>query len=359
MDPVTIAIILSAIGAIGGIGSTIYSNIAQKKRDISADERQLANEKELMEYQAQIAKENNTVATQKGHMAEAGYSPALMYGNATIPGLQDSSGSAQGTSSEFKMPEIFNRVSPDNVYNAVVTNRAQEMQRQRLASDIQLNMKRGLREDAETARLLWQTGMNKKMERTIMDQMTADLALTRSQSNNLNFLTQRGQYLLPGELESQGLINRETAKRIEKIDAELKKNPYEIKMLQADIKRINAVTKLTEAQTSATYTQEEYTREEMRGVQENIRHSAIGRIMKEFGLTQRVTPAALRTGSWLHNKAYAQQIQGAVIELMNLGFSEHEAINACVYYVAEDPKSVTPSLVNGVSRVLVAGIKKK
>lgn len=357
MDPITIAIILSAIGALGSIGSTIYSNVQQKKRDEAADQRQLEASKQLMDYQTQIAQDTNTVATQKGHLAEAGYSPALMYGS-SVPGLQDSSGSGQGTSSEFKMPEIFNRVSPDNVYESVVTKRYQDMQQKRLQSDIQLNMKRGLREDAETAELLRKTGLSKRMEQTIIDQMTEDLALTRAQSQNLNFLTQRGEHLLPGELEAQGLINNETRKKIEKIDADLRKNPYEIKLLQADIKRINAVTGLTLEQTTSESVNREYTRAEIQGVQESVRRSALGRIMSEFGLTTRITPSQLRTGSWLHNAVYKEQMRGAVIELMNCGYSEHEAVNAVVYYVASDPKDVTPSVVNGVSRVISASIKK-
>lgn len=352
MDPITIALILGAISLAGTIGTTIYTNKKQEQRDIAADERALENQKAIMDYQANQTQSINTMATQKGFATDAGYSPALLYGSMSTPQLYDGKGgSAQGTSSEVKMPEVFNRLDPNNVYESVVTSRDQEMRRQQVAADVLLKNKEGLLADARTAEQLRNTGLLKNMEKTLMSQMRADLALTRSQSSNLDFLTRRGEFLLPGELEQQGIINQQQRKKIEEIDSNIRKNAWEMRQISADIKRINAVTSLTGEQ-------QNYTAEQTRGVIESTRNSAIGRIMREFGLNERKSPTWFRSADWLHNKAYQQQMQNAVIELKNLGFSEHEAVNAVVYYVASDPKDVTPSLVNGVSRVLSTAIKE-
>ena len=79
--------------------------------------------------------------------------------------------------------------------------------------------------------------------------------------------------------------------------------------------------------------------------------------MKEFGLNSRTLNPMLRNAD-LYNLPYATQMKAATIALKELGFSEFEATNAVIYYMATDPKEVTPSLINGFSRWLSSLSKK-
>lgn len=66
----------------------------------------------------------------------------------------------------------------------------------------------------------------------------------------------------------------------------------------------------------------------------------ISRIMREFGLTARSTPVNARAGK-IHDALWQDNMDAARIALKQLGFSEFEATNAVLWYVAEDPKDVT------------------
>lgn len=343
--------ITAVLNAIINAVENNASNTRQEKHDIEMANLQKENQKELMDYETDIATGTNTIATQKGHFAEAGYSPALMYGSMTPASLINTSGSASGSASSLNPLKMFDKLAPKDVSETLLTNQYQKMQRENLDARNALLRQQTLESAARTAEQTRYTGLQKTLEKTIVDQSLAELERTKWQGQNLKFLTERGMQLLPGELVQQGLINDQTAANIERIHSDVLNNSMEYKRIQHDIRRIDSITSLNESS-------EALNREDSLRVQESVKSSAVGRIMQEFGLANRKLPSNLRSGSVLHQALNNEQMKGAFIELKNLGFSEHEAANAVLYYCAVDPKDVTPSVVNGATRIFSAMVHK-
>ena len=344
--------IIAAVSAIAGISANAITSAQQRKHDESMANLQMENQKQLMQYETELGQDTNTIATQKGHAAAAGFSPALLYGNMTTPSLVSPSGSASGAASSLPNLNMFDKVSMRDAVEPVLQKRYQDSQIQLMASEQSLNHQRELESAMRTAEQSRYTNLQKTLEKTIIDQSLAQLEYTRAASESTRFYTRRGEALLPGELVQQGLINQETGARIEKIHTEVVNNRAELSRIYADVRRINSVTSLNASQESLNQS------DSLR-IQEQIKSSAVGRIMQEFGLTTRSLQPELRSASGLHKGLFTTQMTAAAIELKSLGFSEHEAVNAVLYYVAKDPKDVTPSLVNGATRIFSAAIAKK
>lgn len=340
-----IAAILGVISTIAGVAINASNTRKQIEHDTNMAQMNFDNQKKLMDYQNELSQSTNTIATQTGHAAAAGVNPALMYGNMSPAMYSGSQASNTGAASQLPRLDLFNKLDTPNVVETMLQKRSQDISIERNRAAIDLDRQKALREAAETADKLYSTGLRKQLEKTIVSQQMAQLHLTELQGENLDFITKRGVALLPGELESQGLINQETSAKIEKLSSDTLKNRFEMSQIRADIERLNSVTELNKAEQSS--------------VVESTRRSAIGRVMSEFGLTNRLTPAQLRSSSALHNALNSEQMKGAYITLRNLGFSEHEASNAVIYYSAQDPKDVSPSVVNSASRILSALVLKK
>lgn len=347
--------ILGLVAVVANVVTTAKSNREQREHDEAMLQKQTDAEKELIDYEVSTQQNNNTIATQSGHAASAGFSPALLYGS-SLPALSSGSGTAQGTASKLNPLQLFDRISPRDATEPILQQRYQEMQRARMASQNARDTSEIALNNARTMEQIRDTHQRKNLERVVYDQAMASLELTRSNRANIDFLTQRGNALLPGELVAQGLINQETEAKINKVYSDITRNSWEVSRIQHDIKRIDSAVSLNQSQTSLNYA-------EASGIQESTRKSAIGRIMQEFGLTSRRIPVGLRDKNGisdaLNQGLHGEQMKGALIELINLGFSEREATQAVLYYVAEDPRDVTPSLVNGATRVVSSLILKK
>lgn len=338
-----ISAIIQFISAIINGSSNRATNERQMEHDKEMAQINLENQQKLMDYQNNLQQETNTIANQKGHMMAAGYSPALMYASPT-QAASVSGGSASGSSSSLNPLQLFNRIPVDSVVQTMFQRRSQQFQRDRLLSDVALNEQKSNYYAMQTAKEAYDVGLRKRMERTIIDKSLADVEMQKAYAENLRFITHRGAQLLPGELAQQNVITQEMAKRIEKMDSDIRLNAFQMADIRSNINRVSKMSELTDSQ--------------IRQVDESVRTSALSRVMQEFGLTQRITPPQLRSASELHNALNNDQMKGAFIELRNLGFSEHEAANSVVWYCATDPKDVTPSVINAAARIFSTAIKK-
>lgn len=338
--------ILGAIGLIGNYFSNREASRTQRQHDLNMAEVNKQNQKELMQYEVELQQQNNTIATQTGHAAQAGVNPALLYGSMSAPGLYSSSASG-GTGSSSSLPDLklFDKIPMSNTLETMLTKRKQDMDYEKQLVDMQKMRQETMESASRTAENLRNTSFQKTIEKTIFDQQVASLHLMESQGANLDFMTQRGQALLPGELVQQGLISQKTSSEIEKIASDIRVNSWEMAHLRKDMERIDSVIDLNEV--------------DKRGVVESTKKSALGRIMQEFGLEKRLTPPQLRNANALHNALNSEQMKGAYFTLRQMGFSEHEASNAVIYYSAQDPKDVTPSVLNSASRFFSALVLKK
>lgn len=331
------AIAAAILGFLGIVINSISSQEAARK----SDSRQLENQKELMRYENELQQSTNTIATQKGHAAAAGYSPALLYGQG-FQQAEVSGGTGQGTMPDLSaLGKIGNTTALNNVYEAIVTKRSQDMQRERLQSDIALNRQKILESAANTAEKTRYTGLQRQLEKTIIDQATANLHLTESQTENNKFLTRRGNLLLPGELAAQGLLNEQTARQTEKIVSDTTKNNFEMAEIRANIRRINKLNEVSD--------------EEKRSIVESVKSSAVGRIMSQYGLNKLKMPASWRKDKvWQYQ--HADQIKGAFVALRSMGFDEQEAKDAVIYYVSDGKNS--SGVAGAIGAILGALVKK-
>lgn len=339
-------ILLSA--AVGAATNNIANQNA-KNEARAADARQLENQKELMRYQQELAQETNTIATQKGHAAEAGYNPALLYGN--MPGLADiSSGSAQGT-----MPEL-NKVLSKMPTGEIASFGTELVQSRLLARQVANQERVGESEFMKNMSVaienMRNTKFQKKMETVLYNKGMAELDLLGAQKQGIDISNVRASLMLPGELEQQGLINEQIATQIKDTTEKMKNYPVERAKMRAEIKEINSVIERNNHLNALTDADLQYTQERYRG-------TVVERIMKEYGLTNRMLPAWLRKDEIANYYLRQPQLLGATAQLVSLGFSQEEAVQTVLWYTGSESKDVTPSAVNAISRGISALILKK
>lgn len=346
---------LSQILGIAGSAGAVLDTVLSPFLGAIADSRQLGMQKDLMNYQNDLQQQTNTFATQKGHAAAAGFSPALLYGN-TPQAAQVSGGSSQGTPGEVSLGKIGQMSAFNNIYEAAVQKEVLRMQKERLLADVSLSNQKKLESAARTAELTRYTGLQKQLQQTIIDQSLANLAYTRSQSANLDFVTSRARQMLPYELEQAGLLNEQTAATTRKIVSDITKNRFEMAEIRANIGRISKLNELTDSQIANTDF-------DTARIKESIFSSALTRVMSEYGLNNIKIPPSMRTifgddfttSAWY--LAHKQQLEGAVVALLAAGFDPREAAEAVVFYVSDGKKNT--GAVNAMSRVASALVLKK
>ena len=339
-----ISLLSSFIGAMVNYSSNQKANYEQRQHDKEMLEAQTQAQKDLMNYQNNLTQETNMIATQKGQMASAGYSPALMYGS-SMPTANVSGGSASGGANSLNRLQLFDKLPIDSTVGTLFQGESQRIARERLESEKEVNSARAQLDLMKTAHEYYDTNASKRLQQTIVDKAYVDLENSKLDAENKRFILERGRVLLPGELANQNLINQETARKCEKIQSDMEVNGVAMREMRANIGRLSKLNEVSDA--------------EKNQIIESTRRSQLGRVMSEFGLQGRLTPPQLRSANALHNALNNTQMKGAYITLRNLGFSEHEATNAVLYYSASDPKDVTPSTVNAASRIFSALVLKK
>lgn len=186
------------------------------------------------------------------------------------------------------------------------------------------------------------TAFKKNLETTLFGIEQANLRNIQIGNEQAEFNLQFARDTRDIEVEKRQLGNVELRKKVDLLAEQIKSEPVAREKMRAEISECAAATKNYYANASS--------------LQESMKSSQVGRIMQECGLNFRKLPANLRAQDVEHG-AWQPQMKAAKLALEDCGFSPYEATAAVLYYTCSDAKDVTPSLVNGVSRVLSAVAK--
>lgn len=346
MEPMEWIALIGGILSLFGMASDYFQTRKANKMQMEHDEAMAALNHRYREEEAISSQQRevslNEFQIAKDKMLSAGISPSLMYGGGFSPtSIQSSSvGSSQSAGNVGRTPNIsdfLGKLDPleytsqtiDRM-NAVTMQERTRMQNRRDAQDIRESISRTLENKRKTA-------FNKKLEQTLLDQEDQTLKNLKIEGDQRNFDLQYSVDTREIRMEKERLQNKEMEKKIDILDLEINREPLVRAQIATDIQRMKAMTENYNANTNATV--------------EQTKGMAVSRVMREFGLTARSIPVNARAGK-IHDALWKDNMDAARIALKQLGFSEFEATNAVLWYVAEDPKDVTPSLVNGVTRWL-------
>lgn len=349
MSELAIFGIISGILSALGIGINAYQTKKANERQEEHDLAMAALNHRYREEEAASSFEReatfNQFSSDAQKMREAGLSPALMYGqysgNST-PQVSSvgSSQSAGNVGRTINASDFFGRLDPSEYAEAAIQRMNARTMAEKTRSDVSLQNQYELESISRTLENQRNTAFKKNLETTIFNQEQEKL-------NQLRIGNETGQFELglakdtrELQIEKMRLQNKDLEKRIDLTVEQIKTEPVKRQHLAKEMEEIEAAT------------QNYYANKDL--LQENLKSGQIGRIMREFGLNARTLNPMLRNGEVL-NLPYKTQMQGASIALQELGFSEFEATNAVLYYMANDPKDVTPSVINGFSRILSKG----
>lgn len=354
METLVLLIFGALISGLVGIASNEIDSQNQRLEAARSDKRYLDMQKELERYKVELQQENNTIATQKGHAAQAGYNPALLY-SGSLPALSDTGGvSAQGTMPNLpKLSDTFaSKLTPSTLAEKYLTDRDIRTREQDANTRSQVGNSEFIKNMSIAAENMRNTKFQKRMENVIYSKGMAELDIMNAQKHGIDIQNVRSQLMLPIELEQQGLINEQIATQIKDTTERMKNYPVERAKMRAEMKEINSIIERNNHLNKLTD-------EDLRYTQERFRGSAVERIVKEYGLTNRMLPAWLRKDQIENYYLRQPQLIGATAQLVSLGFSQEEAVQTVLWYTATESKDVGPSTVNAISRGLSALILRK
>lgn len=339
--------IIGGILSLLGIGTNIYQTNKANKEQREHDEAMAALNHRYREEEAISSLERtanyNQYQIEADKMMQAGFSPSLMYGQAqqAVPSVS-SVGSSQGASNVGRVPDLnkfFGKLDPLEYSSQTIDRLNAQTMKEKTQSEI-LKNQQDIRESiSRTMENRRNTAFKKSLETTLFNQEQQMLNNLRLQNRNMDFDLQYKMDTRDIRIEKERLQNKELEKSIDAVTLQIEREPMVRQQIATDIRRMAAMTDNYNQQT-------EYTKEQTQGMQ-------VSRIMKEFGLSARTIPVNARGGK-IHDALWNDNMKAACIALKQLGFSEFEATNAVLWYVADNPKDVTPSLVNGFSRWLSA-----
>lgn len=351
MEPMEWIALIGGILSLLGVGTNIYQTNKANKEQREHDEAMAALNHRYREEEAISSLERqanyNQYQIESDKMMEAGFSPSLMYGQAqqAVPNIS-SVGSSQGSSNVGRVPDIsgfLGKLDPMEYTAQTIDRMNAQTMREKTKSDI-LKNNQDIRESvSRTIENQRNTAFKKSLETTLFNQEQQTLNNLRLQNKQMDFDLQYSMDTRDIKIEKERLQNKQLEKQIDMVTLEIEREPLVRKQIATDISRMAAMTENYNANTQAT-------KEQTQGMQ-------ISRIMKEFGLSARTIPVNARGGK-IHDALWDDNMRAACIALKQMGFSEFEATNAVLWYVADDPKDVTPSLVNGFSRWLAASSRK-
>lgn len=337
-----VSILSSVIGTIYNARQTKKANEAQQEHDqaMAALNHRYREEEALTSFEREA--NYNQYEADVNKMEMAGLSPALMYGGSvgnSTPQISSvgSSQSAGNVGRTPNMSDFFGKLDPSEYASqAIERAKARQMERQTQAN-IDLQNQQVRESISRTLENQRDTAFKKNLETTMFKQEEEKLRQFSLANDTADFDLQFKRSTRDLDIEAKRLGNKELESKIRLIDEEIKTEPVKRAKLAKEMQEIDAATQNYYANTSL--------------LQENLKSGQIGRIMKEFGLNARTLNPMIRNADIL-NSPYKTQMQGAKIALERAGFSEFEATNAVIYYMAENPKDVTPSVINGFSRIL-------
>lgn len=336
------SVVASVAGTVYNAKQTKKANEAQAEHDqaMAALNHRYREEEAATSFEREAS--YNQYEADVNKMEMAGLSPALMYGGSvgnSTPQIS-SVGSSQGSGSVNKTPnmsDFFGKLDPaEYAGQAIERMKARQMEKQTQAN-VDLQQQQIRESISRTLENQRNTAFKKNLETTMFQQEQQKLRQFALANDTADFELQFKRDTRALDIEAKQLGNKELESKIRLVDEEIKTEPVKRAKLAKEMQQIDAAT------------QNYYANTEL--LQENLKNGQVGRIMKEFGLSARTLNPMLRNADIL-NSPYRTQMEGAKIALERAGFSEFEATNAVIYYMAENPKDVTPSVINGISRIL-------
>lgn len=352
MEGALIGVIVSAILSAIGYGVNAWQTKKANQRQIEHDQAMAALNHKYREEEAATSFEReatfNQFASDTQKMQEAGLSPALMYGGSvgsSAPSVSSvgSSQSAGNVGRSVNMSDFFGKLDPAEYTEQAIQRMNARTMAEKTRSDISLQKQYELESVSRTLENQRDTQFKRNLETTIFNQEQQKLNQLQIGNEQAGFNLQFAKDTRELEIEKRQLANTQVRKDIDLTVEKIKSEPVVRAKLGAEIQECVAATSNYYANASLT--------------QEKLKEGQLGRIMQQFGLNARTLNPMMRNAD-LFNLPFATQMKGAQIALQELGFSEFEATNAVIYYMAENPKDVTPSAINGISRVLSSLGKK-
>lgn len=346
MEPIEWIALIGGVLSLLGIGTNIWQNEKANKAQKEHDMAMAALNHKYREQEAASSFEReatfNQFAADETKMREAGLSPALMYGqysgNST-PQVSSvgSSQSAGNVGRTLNASDFLGKLDPANYMESTIQRMNAQTMKDKTKSDIALQNQLLLESASKTAENQRNTQFKKSLETIIFNQEQQALNRLQRENANLDFDLQMKRDTRSIEIEKLQLQNEQIRKSIDLVSEQIKTEPVKRAQLAKEMKVLDA--------------QASYYGKNTEMVDETLKGSQLERIMKEFGLNARTLNPMMRNGEIL-NLPYKTQMEGAKLALEKCGYSEFEAMNAVIYYMATDRKDVTPSFINGVSRIL-------
>lgn len=361
MDPVTIAAIAASLS------TTISSVVGSVRLAKDSQERQEKHDREMALLGQQIedeqfSKQNidyNSWSTGRSHMIAAGFNPALVYGGMSPETGYQSSGGASA-SNVMKTPDLsaLNSLAPSELGNLRVAQLNSEALRERSSAEADYFRQRSAESAVDMLEKSRLHHFNKSLEKTIIDQATANLLKTQQEERYFSALTGKANsetvrlnMLAPAEYEEimsrigvNSVTTSKLLKETEAVQAMIEREPFVRNQLKAEARQLNAAAdlaiqnkKLSEAQKNS--------------LEEELRSSIISRTARECGLTGRRPGKTSKgmpgqIGTFDHNEI------AFCLTLQKYGFSQEEALTAAYYFSFGNLNDLSSEWINAGSRVL-------
>lgn len=361
MDPLTIAaLIISALATAGSTAGSIYfarkSQREQEKHDI--DMARLGQQIETENFNRQNV-EFNDWSTEKSHMVSAGVNPALMYGGMSPNvGFQSSGGAS--ASNVMKTPDLssLGSLAPSELGNLRLAQLNGESLRERSSAEADYFRQKSAESAIDMLEKSRVHRFNKQLEKTIIDQATADLLKKQNEAGYFSALTGKANaetvrlnMLTPAEyneIMSRIGVNDATAEKLNKdaqaVQLMIEREPLVRNQLKAEARHLNSAASLADQNKKLSQAQQE-------SLEEELRTSVVSRTARECGLTGR-RPGKTSKGKSGDINTLSPNELAFCVTLQKYGFSQEEALTAAYYFSFGTLNDLSSEWINAGSRAL-------
>lgn len=311
---------------------------------------QAKNEENLQKTMFDYQNSFNSWSNNRSQMVEAGFNPALMFGGSSSPVTFESSGSASGSASNLpQMSPLFKSIDPFEFGNQQIAKQNADSLSMNAGTnsavgtaDVALKKQQTLESASRTAENVRNTALQHRMENVIYDTAMANLMETSARAADFKSRTRERDTMLQPRIENLEANTR-------RIVTEIEREPLVRAQMSADIRRLRSVVRLNDEMSTTEGVKRKKMASEIDAIGEGLKSSRLERIMSEFGLKQR------HKGSdkgYVSLSDFDSRDREAYMALISAGFSPTESAAAVLWYTGVDPKDLTPSIINGASRVL-------
>lgn len=362
MDPITIAAIIAAVVALGSTGASIAANSRAAKRQEEHDygmlEASQENAKEMFDYENSFNKYSNA----KSQMVEAGFNPALMYGQMPeVLSQSAASGSAGNVGMKPSFDGITRAINPTQIADLKIAEANGVAARNQANSEARLADGRYMEALANAQAKTYDTHVKKLLEDTIIDTATANLHRTRAETASIRTNTSRVELLTPVEYEEVlsrvGLNNEQASKvrsQVEQIKEDIKNQPLYRNQLAAQARYYNKAAEEVE-------TRGRLEASERQEIERRIQSYDLERLARECGLTRRRPGKEAKSARELEIGKSSYESERSLLDpnekafcigLMRCGFTEYEALTATYYYTFGTLDDLTKDWLQAGSKAL-------